>query len=80
MTSLPHRADAIAKVQKINGITLSKAKNLQKRVQKFDSSRILSRRIKGKMHFSLNLLLQNLEDKRKIPIFAASEHQFWLRR
>ena len=23
------------------------------------------------MHFSLNLLLQNLEDKRKIPIFAA---------
>ena len=51
-------------------------KNLQKRVQKFDFCRILSRRIKGKMHFSLNLLLQNLEDKRKMPVFASSKGEF----
>jgi len=38
--------------------------------KKFDRCRILSRRIKGKMHFSLNLLLQNLENKRKISNFA----------
>ena len=38
--------------------------------KKFDVCRILSRRIKGKMHFSLNLLLQNLEVSEIMPIFA----------
>ena len=41
----------------------------QKRAKIFAYWRILSRRIKGKMHFSLNLLLQNLEDTGKMPIF-----------